>query len=232
MWFEERARRRKSSCLRRQEVKFDAAPDRNGGEDAIGGLVGGIRAQRMKLTPCAVEGMPALYGRDEAECFVEVVAKHRMRDRVHRTRAYGDNLERVSRGVVDQNSATQRRRGVVAGSLGDGGRYLVYWEEDGNGGSGCESAGRDRLRRGGFSAVWGWGYTWAGRGASAVQIHVAWDEKHSYIVVVGVAMDGRKVSLFANVKGKTGLSEWGWSRRGRFLLIPLTSSSAGRRQKR
>jgi hypothetical protein len=52
-------------------------------------------------------------------------------------------------------------------------------------------------------------YTWARRGAQAVQIHVADNDNQSYTVMVAVTMDGRKLPLFIIIQGKTVRCEWG-----------------------
>jgi hypothetical protein len=51
-------------------------------------------------------------------------------------------------------------------------------------------------------------YTWARRGAHAVQIRVAGNEKQFYTVMVAVTMDGGKLSSFIIVLGKTVRCEW------------------------
>jgi phosphatidylglycerophosphate synthase len=55
-------------------------------------------------------------------------------------------------------------------------------------------------------------YRWARRGAQAVQIHVAGNQKQSYMAMVAVTMNGRKLPLFIIVQGKTvgasGVSRW------------------------
>jgi hypothetical protein len=47
------------------------------------------------------------------------------------------------------------------------------------------------------------------KGAQAVQIHVAGNEKQSYTVMVAVTVDGRKLPLLIIVQRKTVRCEWG-----------------------
>jgi hypothetical protein len=52
-------------------------------------------------------------------------------------------------------------------------------------------------------------YTWARRGSVAVQIHVAGNEKRSYIVMPPVTTAGEKLPLFRIDRGKTVRAERG-----------------------
>jgi hypothetical protein len=74
-------------------------------------------------------------------------------------------------------------------------------------------------------------YTWARRGADAIQKHVPGDEKQSDTVMVTVTMDGPKLPLFVIVKEKTPRSEKGLDLGRESPIVQLTASRGGRLQR-